>query len=46
LYIGTGSETSITSIEILWPSGKRQILRDVPVDRILVIEEANATRKD
>ena len=29
----------IRQIEILWPSGTRQILKDVAVNQVLVIEE-------
>jgi len=44
LYIGIGSETSISSLEIQWPSGRRQTMRDVPGDRILLLEEAKGER--
>ena len=46
LYFGVGNETSIAILEIQWPSGRKQTLRDVQVDRILLLEEANANRKD
>jgi hypothetical protein len=29
----------IREIEVTWPGGTRQILRDVPADQILKIEE-------
>ena len=28
-----------TSLEILWPSGERQVLRDLPADRYVTVEE-------
>jgi len=36
---GVGSATSIDVVEIIWPSGTRQILQDVKVDQILTIIE-------
>ena len=38
LHFGLGSE-SHTTVEILWPSGARQRLRDVAADRILTVRE-------
>ena len=39
--IGLGSATSIDTLEIYWPtSQERQIFRDVPVDQIIEITEA------
>jgi hypothetical protein len=34
-----GAAKVIRQIEVLWPSGTRQILKDVAVNQILVIEE-------
>src|SRR5207247_1675070 len=39
LHVGLGSAKTIERIEILWPSGTRQVLTDVAVSRILVVEE-------
>jgi len=39
VHFGLGAETKITSVEIRWPSGIRQTLRDVTADRILTVEE-------
>jgi hypothetical protein len=44
LHIGLGSETAAESIEIAWPSGKQQTLENVPADKPLLIDEANAAR--
>jgi hypothetical protein len=41
VHFGLGKETSGT-IEIRWPSGLHQMLKDVPVDRILQIDEPAA----
>ena len=39
LHFGLGQAKIVTQIEILWPSGTRQVLKDVPVNQILVVEE-------
>jgi hypothetical protein len=39
LHFGLGSETSAAAIEIQWPSGVTQTLKNSPADRILKIEE-------
>ena len=39
LHFGLGSATRST-VEILWPSGKKQILENVPADRIVTVKEA------
>jgi hypothetical protein len=39
VHFGLGSESKISSVEIRWPRGKLQRLRDLPADRILKVEE-------
>ncbi len=39
LHVGVGAAPIIQQIEILWPSGTRQVLRDVAVNQILAVEE-------
>jgi hypothetical protein len=39
LHFGLGPSESATSIDILWPSGKRQSLNNVKSDQILKIDE-------
>ena len=39
VHFGLGRETSVRSIELRWPSGRVQTVADVPVDRVLVVEE-------
>ncbi len=39
LYFGLGKDTQAKSIEVNWPSGARQLLKDVPADQTLVLEE-------
>jgi hypothetical protein len=39
LHVGLGTAKIVQQIEVLWPSGTRQILKDVGVNQILVVEE-------
>jgi hypothetical protein len=39
LHFGLGAAQKIDRIEIEWPSGLRQTLRDVPADQVVQIEE-------
>jgi hypothetical protein len=39
LHAGLGAARTIQQIDILWPSGSRQVLKDVSVNQILTIEE-------
>ena len=39
LHAGLGAARIIQQIESLWPSGTKQVLKDVAVNQILVVEE-------
>ncbi len=39
VHFGLGEETKISSIEIRWPSGIRQVLKDVAADQFLKVDE-------
>tara|TARA_B110000495_G_scaffold131877_1_gene115093 strand:- start:3973 stop:5628 length:1656 start_codon:yes stop_codon:yes gene_type:complete len=39
LHFGLANEENIDSIEIIWPSGERQLLTDIAVNQTLSIEE-------
>lgn len=39
VHFGLGEETKVASIEIRWPSGIRQVLKDIPADQFLKIDE-------
>jgi enediyne biosynthesis protein E4 len=39
VHFGLGLAASAREIEIRWPSGVRQVLRDVPADRVLEVRE-------
>ncbi len=38
-HFGLGNESVINAVEIIWPNGAKQILRNVMADKILQIEE-------
>ena len=42
LYFGLGAETKAARLEIEWPSGRKQALEDVPANRTLLLDEADA----
>jgi hypothetical protein len=39
VHFGLGTNTKIKEMEIRWPSGIKQLLKDVEVDRIMTIQE-------
>jgi len=39
VHFGLGGDTAIKSVEIAWPRGGIQTLKDVPVDRVLKVAE-------
>jgi hypothetical protein len=39
VHFGLGPENRVRSLEIRWPNGNLQRLSDVPVDRVLEVEE-------
>jgi hypothetical protein len=39
VHFGLGEESKVASIEIRWPSGIRQVLRDVAADQFLKVDE-------
>ncbi|MFN7993273.1 MAG: CRTAC1 family protein [Bryobacteraceae bacterium] len=39
VHFGLGAAASIREIEIIWPGGPRQVLRNVGVDQILAVQE-------
>lgn len=45
LHFGLGSETAARTIEIRWPSGIRQTLKDVQGDQVLQIQEPTPETK-
>ncbi len=45
LHFGLGSEAKMDEVEIRWPSGKVEVLRDVPADFIYTIVEGEGIQK-
>lgn len=41
LHFGLGTSDKVSEIAVYWPSGNKQILRDVPANQTLLIEEIN-----
>jgi hypothetical protein len=39
LHVGLGTMARVPRIDVLWPSGTKQALTDVPANQVLVIEE-------
>jgi hypothetical protein len=39
VHFGLGASTQVRELEVRWPSGTRQLLRNVKADRILVVKE-------
>jgi enediyne biosynthesis protein E4 len=39
VHFGLGASAKAREIEILWPSGTRQVLKDVTGDRVVTIDE-------
>jgi len=45
VHFGLGSEDKIASIEIRWPSGIRQVLKDIKPDQVFKVDEPRDERK-
>lgn len=46
LHFGLGQQTAIRTLEIHWPSGARQTLRDLPVDSLITVPEPPTGRPE
>jgi hypothetical protein len=45
LHIGLGDEAMIDSLQVIWLSGKQQLLQQVKADQVLVVKEKDAAGK-
>ncbi len=45
VHFGLAGSRVVREIEIRWPSGVRQVLRDVQADRVVAVEEPRAGSK-
>jgi len=39
ILFGLGSQPKVDALEILWPSGERQVLREIPANQYITVEE-------
>ncbi len=39
ILFGLGPQTKVDVLEVLWPSGEQQLLRDLPVNQYITVEE-------
>jgi len=40
-HFGLGSQTRVDSVEITWPSGRKQVFRDMEADSFVIINESS-----
>lgn len=45
LHFGLGAATKIQTVEVLWPSGNKEVLRDLAADSIYTIEEGSGIKE-
>lgn len=43
LHVGLGSDSQVKRLTIIWPSGKKQVMINVPANQVLVLDERNAS---
>ena len=41
LHFGLGPAAAVERVEVVWPSGARDLLTDVPADRLITVEEGS-----
>jgi hypothetical protein len=40
VHFGTGAARTLATLEVRWPSGTVQVLKDVPPDQVLTMRES------
>jgi hypothetical protein len=40
LHFGLGHAEKVDAVEITWPSGEKEALRDLPANRLVVVQES------
>lgn len=45
MHFGLGSATQVDSIRIHWPDGRNQLLKDIPADQVITIQQQEATHE-
>jgi enediyne biosynthesis protein E4 len=46
IHFGLGNSQKIDSLKIVWASGKEQVLRNIIVDKVLILKEIEAQKMD
>ena len=46
ILFGLGDRSRVDELEILWTSGQRQVLTDIPIDRYVTVEEGKGIVED
>ncbi|MDQ6871515.1 MAG: VCBS repeat-containing protein [Gemmatimonadota bacterium] len=44
-HFGLGGARRVDSLEVDWPDGRRQVLTNLPVDRLITVKQTDATEK-
>jgi len=45
LHFGLGQKTVMNTVEVLWPTGKKEVFKDLPADLIYTIVEGEGIRQ-
>jgi len=45
LHFGLGPQTNMSTVEVSWPSGKKEVYRDLPTDFIYTIVEGEGVQQ-
>jgi enediyne biosynthesis protein E4 len=45
VHFGLGGARRVDSLEVLWPDGRRHVLTDLEVDRLIIVNQSEATEK-
>jgi enediyne biosynthesis protein E4 len=44
-HFGLGDAERVDSLDVVWPDGRHQLLTDLPVDRVMIVRQEDATEK-
>ena len=45
LHFGLGAEATMNTVELLWPNGKKEVIKDLPADFIYTIVEDSGVQQ-
>jgi len=46
LHFGLGTAEKVDRMELHWPSGEKQVLKDLPVDRLFIVKEGTGVAQE